>query len=122
MHYIGRLASGDARTDQLNTLDNLWLETHASHRQATSKPLQTSLVNAQWMRFEDEIFERVAGKRAAAGSLQEWGDVGRKVVKWYFAGSKHSADEPALLLEAQRSLPKPLQDDAEADWTYWPAY
>jgi spermidine synthase len=122
MHYIGRLTRNDAKTQQLNTLDNLWVELHAGRRHSTTDPGKSSLTNAQWMRFETELFKRVSGQRTAAGELQKWGDVGRKIVNWYFAASKRDSNERQLLMEAQGSLPQSVQDDADADWSYWPAY
>jgi spermidine synthase len=122
MHYVGRLDTSDIRTEQRNTLDNLWLELYGGRRDATHDAFKSSLVNAHFMEFERNLYQRTAEKRQAAGKLARWSEVGLLLSRWYYAESKRDPDRAALLAEVQAALPVALAEDEGADWSYWPAY
>jgi spermidine synthase len=123
MHYVGRLTPGDIQTTSANTLENMWLELHCGLRHCLQQSFATSLTNANWMAFEEQLYQRAGRHPDAAGALSPWRAVGRKIVRWYHVESCQPRDEAVvrrLREDAQRSLPQSLQEDDAADWTFWP--
>lgn len=125
MHYVGLIQQADARSDVLNTLENIWLELHCGLRHCLQDGFDTSMTNAHWLAFEEELYRRTSANRDAAGELASWRSVGRKITRWYYEESRVSRNEQELRrlrADAQQSLPKSLSEDADADWTFWPLF
>ncbi len=125
MHYVGMMKREDVPSRPLNTLENMWIELHVGLRHCLQDGFATSLTNANWPPFEEQLYRRVSHNPNAAGDLARWQSVGRKVSRWYYAESRVRRDETELQrlrADAQRSLPPSLSEDDEADWTFWPLF
>ena len=125
MHYVGMIKRQDVAAPALNTLENMWLELHCGLRHSLQDGFATSLTNANWPPFADELYRRVSCNPNAAGELAGWQSAGRKISRWCLVESQIVRDEverQRLRADAQRSLPRALTEDQEADWTYWPLY
>jgi len=110
MLYLGRVRRGFATTQQINTLDNAWIEIQAGRLFVTDGFARASLLGATWLDFEARLFRRLA--EASDSQPSKWAELGRQMTTAYHARTQHDpmSAERAAALERSRRLERAISE------------
>ncbi len=112
--YLGPWA--DTGLQEVNTLDNLWIELDAVRERITGNPGTKYLTGPPWVSYLNQVL----GRQGIGDNMHEQMHLGLALTEWELAARARHTAAGALARRIAASVPNSLRADIEADWERWP--